>query len=423
MGDVGMVMGAQWGDEGKGKLVDYLSGNYDVCARCQGGNNAGHTIVVDGVKFAFHLIPSGIINKNSSGVIGNGVVIHVPSLFDELDDLKSKGVDYEGRFYISDRAHLVFDLHQAIDGLKEIELGNSQIGTTKKGIGPAYSSKVSRGGIRVGDLLFGSYPDRLRRMVQNKMKRFPDLQVNVEDEIVRYQQYTERLRPFITDTVYLINEAIRKKQKVLIEGANAVMLDIDFGTYPFVTSSNTICGGAATGLGVSPNKITQRFGVVKAYTTRVGEGPFPSELLCETGKFLQTKGFEVGTTTGRTRRCGWLDLVVVGYGHILNDYTNICLTKLDVLSGLKEIKIAVRYLYEGKPLGTFPGNLEVLGNVEVEYEVLPGWDEDITGARKFSDLPVNAQNYVTRIEQILSVPISWIGVGPDRDAIIDRFSQ
>jgi len=257
-------------------------------------------------------------------------------------------------------------------------------------------------------------------MIANKQKRFKDLVVDADAEVARYRALFKEIEPFITDTVVYVNDSLKKGNKVLVEGANAVMLDIDFGTYPYVTSSNTICGGATTGLGISPNKVVERFGVVKAYTTRVGEGPFPSELLDDKGEFLQTKGFEVGTTTGRKRRCGWLDLVVVGFGHLVNDYSSICLTKLDVLSGLEELKIAVEYRYKGASLPSFPANLEVLAEVEVVYETLPGWPEDITAARKFSDLPANAQSYIKRIEQLLNVPISWIGVGPARDAIIDR---
>lgn len=423
--NVMMVVGSQWGDEGKGKLVDYLSDKVDVCARCQGGNNAGHTIVVGDVKYDFHLLPSGIAHKGCVNVIGNGVVIHIQSLFDELAKFEAKGgPDYTGRLLISDRAHIVFDLHQKIDGLKEAELGKGSLGTTKRGIGPTYSSKASRGGIRVGDLRFEAFKQRYRDMVAHKAQRFPGhfTDVDIEEEIARYVEFGKRLEPYICDTVYYINKAVKDGKKVMVEGANACLLDIDLGTYPFVTSSNTTCGGASTGLGLSPNKIARRFGVVKAYTTRVGEGPFPTELHCETGEKLRAIGHEFGTTTGRPRRCGWLDLVLLAYSHLVNDYTDICITKLDCLTGFEVLPIAIAYKVNGEPLQSFPGNLEVLGEVEVEYYNAPGWTEDISAVRKFEDLPVNAQKYVQYIEEFLACPATWIGVGPERDAIIDRSS-
>jgi len=417
-----MVVGSQWGDEGKGKLVDYLSDKVDVCARCQGGNNAGHTIVVDGKKFDFHLMPSGVVHEKCMNVIGNGCVVHIDAFFEEIDKTEAKGVKTEGRIMLSDRCHIVFDLHQAIDGLKELELGNSKVGTTRKGIGPVYSSKASRGGIRVGDLLFDTWKERFAAMVKNKSRRFEgtDFSVDVEAEINKYCGYIDRLKPYIGDTVWYINNAFKEGKKILIEGANAIMLDIDFGTYPFVTSSNTGCGGACTGLGLSPNKIQERYGVVKAYTTRVGSGPFPTEQLNDIGETLQTVGHEYGTTTGRKRRCGWLDLVLLGYSHLINDYSALCVTKLDVLSGIKELKIAVQYKLNGEVLPSFPANLENLAEVEVVYETLPGWDEDITGARSFEDLPANAQAYVNKIEEVIGSRVAWIGVGPGREAMIAR---
>lgn len=417
-----MVVGSQWGDEGKGKLVDYLTDKVDVCARCQGGNNAGHTIVVNGVKFDFHLMPSGVVHEKCMNVIGNGCVVHIDSFFEEVDKAEAKGINTTGRIILSDRAHIVFDLHQAIDGLKEVELGKGKVGTTGKGIGPVYSSKASRGGIRVGDLLFDTWKERFQLMVKNKGRRFEgtDFNVNVASEIAKYEGYVERLKPYIGDTVWYINNAFNEGKKILIEGANAIMLDIDFGTYPFVTSSNTGCGGACTGLGLSPNKIQSRFGVVKAYTTRVGSGPFPTEQLNDIGETLQTVGHEYGTTTGRKRRCGWLDLVLLGYSHLINDYSALCVTKLDVLSGFKELKVAVQYILDGKPLPSFPANLENLAKVEVVYETLPGWEEDITGARKFEDLPANAQAYVNKIEEVIGSPVAWIGVGPGREEMIAR---
>jgi len=418
-------VGSQWGDEGKGKLVDYLSEGVDVCARCQGGNNAGHTIVVDGVKFDFHLLPSGLVHQDCVNVVGNGCVVHIPSFFEEIEKTEAKGVKTAGRLLLSDRAHIVFDLHQAIDGLKEVELGQDNIGTTRKGIGPVYSSKASRGGIRIGDLLFDDWKDRFRNMVRNKSRRFEgtDFSVDVDAEIAKYEMLTEKLRPYISDTVWYINNAFREGKRILIEGANAIMLDLDFGTYPFVTSSSTGCGGAATGLGISPNKLQARYGVVKAYTTRVGSGPFPTEQLNEVGEHLQNVGHEYGTTTGRKRRCGWLDFVMLAYSHMLNDYTAVCVTKLDVLSGLDELKVAVEYRIDGKAIPTWPANLENLAKVEVVYETMPGWKDDITGARSFEELPQAAQDYINRIESTVGCYVQWIGVGPGRDSMINRGSK
>jgi len=419
---VTMVVGSQWGDEGKGKLVDYLTNEFDICARCAGGNNAGHTIVVEGKKFDFHLLPSGVVHKTCQNVIGNGCVIHIPALFSEIDTTVSKGVvDCESRILVSDRAHIVFDVHQAVDGLQEEHLGGDKIGTTKKGIGPCYSSKAARDGIRIGDLRFQTWKDRFRKMVHNYKIIYGDkLDFDVEAEIARYDEYTKRLAPMICDTAYFVNKAFRDGKKILIEGANAIMIDLDFGTYPFVTSSSTGCNGASPGLGLSPNKITNRFGVVKAYTTRVGSGPFPTEQLNEHGERLQTTGFEFGTTTGRKRRCGWLDLVLLRYSHMINDYSGICITKLDVLSGFTELPVCIGYSINGEEIPSFPANLEHLAQVEVKYKVLPGWNEDITQARSFSDLPKAAQDYISFIEEFLGTPAKWIGVGPGREAMIIR---
>eukprot|EP00741_Cyanophora_paradoxa_P006624 tig00001029_g6409.t1 len=389
-----VILGSQWGDEGKGKLVDLCSASFDIAARCAGGSNAGHTIVVDGKKFAFHLIPSGILHKNCVCVIGNGVVLHLPSFFKELESLKAQGIDYEGRVKVSDRAHLLFDFHQIVDGLREGELSGTgeSIGTTKKGIGPCYSSKANRSGIRVGDLLhFDGFPEALRRCVRNKFKRFHQFDYDIEGEIERYREYAKRLAPMVTDTVFYINDAYSKGKRILIEGANATLLDIDFGTYPYVTSSNASIGGACTGLGISPKKIGAIIGVVKAYTTRVGAGPFPTELHDAVGEKLRARGHEFGTTTGRPRRCGWFDAVVVRYSHMINEYTHINLTKLDVLDDHTEIKIAVDYKLNGEVIKGFPASLEDLAKVEVVYETLPGWNTSIAQCRKFSDLPADAQ--------------------------------
>ncbi|SPC62669.1 probable ADE12 - adenylosuccinate synthetase [Ustilago sp. UG-2017b] len=422
-GKATVLLGSQWGDEGKGKLADVLSGQMDVCARCAGGNNAGHTIVADvnGVKtkFDFHLLPSGLVNPRCAGFIGSGVVVHVPSFFAELDNIEKKGLNCDGRLFISDRAHLVFDFHQVVDGLKEVELGGSSIGTTKKGIGPAYSSKASRSGLRVHHLydpeLFAS---KFRKLVEGRFKRYGHFEYDTEGEIARYRAFAERLRPHIVDGVTFIHTALAQNRKVLVEGANALFLDIDFGTYPFVTSSSTSIGGVLTGLGIPPTAIGDVIGVMKAYTTRVGMGPFPTELHEEIGHHLQEVGAEYGVTTGRRRRCGWLDLVMMRYSCLINGYTSLNLTKLDVLDQLKELKIAIGYVVDGKELPSFPADLEVLAKVEVEYKTLPGWQQDISKAQTWEELPENCRKYVEFIEQFLGVKIEWIGVGPARESMI-----
>lgn len=425
---VSVVLGAQWGDEGKGKLVDILCDDIDVCARCQGGNNAGHTIVVDGVKYDFHMLPLGLINPKCANVIGSGVVIHVPLFFAELDKIVKQGVDASGRLFILDRAHLVFDVHQITDKLREIELTSDdtkkgKIGTTGKGIGPTYLTKVSRSGIRVHHLVTGPwevFEERLRRLVSSRQKRYGSFDYDIEAELQKYKEYKQLLAPYVIDTVPFIHNAIKQNKKILVEGANALLLDIDFGTYPFVTLSNTGIGGVHTGLGIPPQSIDHVFGVVKAYTTRVGEGPFPAEQLNEIGEKLQDIGAEVGVTTGRKRRCGWLDLVILKYLTLINGYTALNLTKLDVLDSFKEIEVAVGYKYKGELLESFPADLSVLGNVEVVYKTFPGWSQDISKVTKYEDLPENCRKYVEFIEEYLEVPIKWIGTGPGREATISR---
>jgi len=424
---VTVVLGSQWGDEGKGKLVDILAADVDVCARCAGGNNAGHTIVVpvgpEKVKttFAFHLLPSGLVNPKCTGVIGSGVVVHIPSFFAELDALQAQGLDCTGRLFISDRAHLVFDFHQIVDGLKEVELGGSSIGTTKKGIGPAYSSKASRSGLRVHHLFdHETFAQKFRKLVEGRFKRYGHFEYDTEGEIIRYKTLAERLRPYVVDSVVYIHKALAEGKKVLVEGANALMLDIDFGTYPFVTSSSTTIGGVCTGLGIPPKMIGTTIGVTKAYTTRVGGGPFPTEQLNEVGVHLQEVGREYGTTTGRRRRCGWLDLVVMKHSCLINGYDALNLTKLDVLDDLAEIKVAVKYLVNEKELSGFPADLDVLAKVDVVYVTLPGWQTSIAAAKTFDDLPDNCKKYVVFIEEFLGVPIEWIGVGPERASMVRK---
>lgn len=419
-----LVVGAQWGDEGKGKLIDDLAQSHHVVARAAGGANAGHTIVVDGVKYAFHLLPSGLLNPQARAVIGNGVVVHLPKLATEIDDLVARDVkNVSSRIRISDRAHLLFDFHQIVDGLREVERGKAKIGTTGRGIGPCYSSKANRTNLRVGDLRhFRAFPAALRRSLASKHKRFHGFDYDVRAEIAKYYEFAKRFEPNITDTVAEMHEALEDPaQAVLIEGANAALLDIDFGTYPFVTSSNCTAGGACTGLGIPPTALKEVVGVVKAYTTRVGQGPFPTELEDGLGEIMQKQGHEYGTTTLRPRRCGWLDTFMLQYTNRLNGYTMINLTKLDIMSHFDVIKIGVAYVVRGRKMSYYPASLEVLAEAEVDYIEMPGWKGvDITGVREFGELPENAQKYVLKIEELVGVPVRYIGVGPARDATIRR---
>ncbi|KAK4773050.1 hypothetical protein SAY87_028069 [Trapa incisa] len=424
LSQVSGVLGSQWGDEGKGKLVDILSQHFDIVARCQGGANAGHTIYnSEGKKFALHLVPSGILNEDTLCVIGNGVVVHLPGLFKEIDGLEASGVSCKGRILVSDRAHLLFDFHQVADGLRESELAKSFIGTTKRGIGPCYSSKVIRNGIRVSDLRhMDTFPQKLDLLLSDLAARFQGFNYGsdmLKEEVERYKRFAERLEPFIADTVHVINESITQKKKILVEGGQATMLDIDFGTYPFVTSSSPSAGGICTGLGIAPRVLGDLIGVVKSYTTRVGSGPFPTEILGKGGDLLRSAGQEFGTTTGRPRRCGWLDIVALKYCCQINGFSSLNLTKLDVLSELPEIQLGVAYKQiDGTPINSFPADLSLIEQVTMEYEVLPGWQSDISSIRNYSDLPKAARQYVERIEELVGVPIHYIGVGPGRDALI-----
>ncbi|KZM25100.1 adenylosuccinate synthase [Ascochyta rabiei] len=417
-----VVLGAQWGDEGKGKLADILANESQLCCRAQGGNNAGHTIVANGVTYDFHILPSGLVNPSCINVIGSGCVVHVPSFFKELEALDKHGLDTKDRIYISDRAHVVFDIHQLVDGLEEVELGGGNIGTTRKGIGPAYSSKMTRSGLRMCDLFDEKvFEQKLRRVAAGYQKRFGDLlKYDVEEEIAGYKDLREKVAPYVVDQVPLLASAKEKNAKILVEGANALMLDIDYGTYPFVTSSNTGLGGVITGLTLGWRSIKEVIGVVKAYTTRVGSGPFPTEQLNEFGEKLQKVGHEVGVTTGRKRRCGWLDLVVLKHSHACNDYTSLNLTKLDVLDDFEELKIATSYSHKGQKLEGFPSNPDVLAEVEVHYETLPGWKKPTTGAKSYYDLPSQAREYIEYIEKFVGVKVKWIGVGPARDHMVVR---
>uniref|UniRef100_A0A8C5AHL2 Adenylosuccinate synthetase n=1 Tax=Gadus morhua TaxID=8049 RepID=A0A8C5AHL2_GADMO len=424
---VTVVLGAQWGDEGKGKVVDLLATEADLVCRCQGGNNAGHTVVVEGKEYDFHLLPSGIINSKSISLIGKKPQLSMIYTLIPPQSAITGLKGWDKRLIVSDRAHLVFDFHQVVDGLQETQRQAQEginIGTTKKGIGPTYSSKASRTGLRVCDLLgdFKDFSARFKNLVKQYQSMYPTLTVDAEDQLKKLKEYAERLRPMVRDGVYYMYEAIHGSQKkILVEGANAALLDIDFGTYPFVTSSNCTVGGACTGLGIPPLNIGDVFGVSKAYTTRVGIGAFPTEQVNAVGELLQTRGHEIGVTTGRKRRCGWLDLVILKYAHMINGFSAIALTKLDILDVLDEIKVGVAYKINGKRIPHFPANLEVLQKVEVEYETFPGWKSDTAAARKWNDLPPKAQNYIRFIENHIGVPIKWVGVGKSRECMIQMF--
>uniref|UniRef100_A0A4W5RE53 Adenylosuccinate synthetase n=1 Tax=Hucho hucho TaxID=62062 RepID=A0A4W5RE53_9TELE len=427
---VTVVLGAQWGDEGKGKVVDLLAMDADLVCRCQGGNNAGHTVVVDSVEYDFHLLPSGVLNKKAVSFIGGltlSLVLQPPSLFAKEEACRNDERDKRERLKISDRAHIVFNFHQAVDGIQEqqrqLQAGKN-LGTTKKGIGPAYSSKAARNGLRVCDLVsdFTVFEEKFRVLAEHFLTMYPNLNVDIDNELQQLKEYAERLRPLVTDGVYFMHKALTgPSKKILVEGANAALLDIDFGTYPCVTSSNCTVGGVCTGLGVPPSYVGRVYGVVKAYTTRVGVGAFPTEQDNEVGNLLQSRGREFGVTTARQRRCGWLDLVLVRYAHMVNGFTAIALTKLDILDTLPEIKVGVAYSVDDEPLPSFPANMDVLTRVSVKYETLPGWCCSTVDVRCFEELPSQAQSYIRFIEDFLQVPVKWIGVGKSRESMIKLF--
>ncbi|EGT43681.1 hypothetical protein CAEBREN_17239 [Caenorhabditis brenneri] len=426
--NVSVLLGAQWGDEGKGKIIDYLIENHkiNVTARCQGGNNAGHTVVANGRKYDFHILPSGIISPTCFNVIGNGVVVNLDAFFSELAHngiLDESG--WEKRIMISSEAHLVFGVHSQVDGRQEDSLAaKNKIGTTNRGIGPTYSSKCFRNGIRVADLMadFEEFSEKYRRLVEHYKKQFPSIEVNVEEELGRFKQHREKLAELklVGDTVGFIHDQRNAGKQVLIEGANGALLDIDFGTYPYVTSSNSTVGGACTGLGVPPTAVGNVIGVVKAYQTRVGTGPFPTELFDSDGEKLQSIGKEVGVTTGRKRRCGWIDLFLLRRSAIINGYTAIALTKLDILDTFPTIKVAVGYKLNGQVLTSPPAQANAWGAIEVEYKEFEGWNEPTVGVRKYEDLPEKCRQYIAFIEDFIKVPIVYIGVGAERESLIVR---
>lgn len=429
LGKLTCILGSQWGDEGKGKLVDILSEEYDVIARATGGANAGHTIYIpskenpeETKKFIFHLIPSGMMHEDKICIIGNGVVIHIPTLLEELDVLESNGISTAGRLFISDRAHITFDYHKLIDEIQEESRGDQKVGTTKRGIGPAYMDKIKRSGVRMHHLTDQSLFERLVEDNVKFLKKVYGMsfKYDLKKELAEHRKHAQRIKPMLRDTGHYLNQALENGKTVLIEGANGMMLDIDHGTYPFVTSSNATIGGALAGTGLPALKLESLIGIIKAYTTRVGEGPFPSELKNELGDQIREQGGEYGSTTGRPRRCGWFDAVVAKYSCMINGYSHLNLTKLDVLTGVPSLKIATSYSYKGELLKAFPASLDILEDVEVEYEELPGWKEDITKVHEFADLPQNAQDYVKRIEELTGTPVAFIGVGVKREDMIGR---
>jgi len=419
-----VIIGAQWGDEGKGKATDLLGSRIDYVVKFNGGNNAGHTVVIDGEKYALHLLPSGILSEGVIPVIANGVVIDIEVLFEELDALIARGVDVS-RLLVSANAHVITQYHRTLDKVTERFLGKRQIGTTGRGIGPAYADKINRVGIRIQDLFDENI---LRQKVEGALHQKNHLLVKIYnrraievDEIVNnLLSYAERLRPMVADTALILNDALDAEKIVLFEGGQATMLDVDHGTYPFVTSSNSTSGGAATGSGIGPNRIDRVIGIVKAYTTRVGAGPFPTELHGDDGEWLRQKGFEFGTTTGRPRRTGWYDAPIARYSARINGVTDFVMTKLDVLSGLEKIPVCVAYDVDGARVDEVPASQSDFHHAVPIYEEFDGWQEDITGAREFSDLPQKAQDYVLAIEAISGARISAIGVGPGREAIVVR---
>ena len=419
------VVGSQWGDEGTGKVIDFLATQADVVVRGQGGNNAGHTLVVDGKKFALRLIPSGILNSNTINVIGNGIVFDPKGFFEEIEMLESNGISTKN-IKISDRAHIVFPYHKELDGLAEEARGDNKIGTTKKGIGPCYMDKTERSGIRVCDLMDKEiFAKKLKLQVDAKNKLVTgvygkEAMFDFDEIYNEFIVYAEKMRPYVEDTTVIVYDAIKANKKVLFEGAQGTLLDLDLGTYPFVTSSHPTSGGFAVGAGVGPNMIKDVVGIVKAYTTRVGEGPFVTELFDETGDRIRTQGHEFGTVTGRARRCGWFDAVIVKYAARVNGLTSISFMLLDVLTGFDKIKICTAYKMGDKIVNNFPASLEDLAKCEPVYEELDGWHEDITKVEKFEDLPENAKKYIARIEELIGVNVDLVSVGPNRTQTIIR---
>ena len=424
-----MLVGAQWGDEGKGKATDLMGSDVDYVVKFNGGNNAGHTIVIerDGKreKFALHLLPSGILTPSCTPVIGNGVVIDLAVLFEEIDGLRARGVD-PSRLLVSANAHIIAPYNRVLDKVTERFLGSRKIGTTGRGIGPTYADKMARTGIRVQDLFDEKI---LRQKVEAALsfknqvlaKIYNRRAIDVDEVVDELLGYAERLRPMVADTSLVLEQALAEGRNVLLEAGQATLLDVDHGTYPFVTSSNATAGGACTGSGIPPTKVSRVIAILKAYSTRVGEGPFPTELFDENGEFLRKTGAEYGTTTGRPRRCGWVDTVVGRYATRINGVTDFVITKLDVLTGLEKLPVCVAYDVDGVRHDDMPVNQTDFHHAKPIYEELDGWQEDISGCRRFEDLPANARAYVLRLEELIGARVSAIGVGPGRDEIISRY--
>ncbi|HEY3380864.1 MAG TPA: adenylosuccinate synthase [Vicinamibacterales bacterium] len=415
------VIGAQWGDEGKGKIVDLLTPHFSIVARYQGGHNAGHTVLVHGTKFVLHLLPSGILHPGVSCVIGNGVVVDPEALFQEIEMLRGCGIEVGDRLVISDKAHVILPYHRDLDLLHEARRGDQKIGTTSRGIGPAYEDKIGRRGIRVGDLADpSSLADQVRENVQARNRLVGDAALDWKPLFERLVVFGERMRPWVKDVSVFLWQAQAKGQQVLFEGAQGTLLDIDHGTYPYVTSSNSTAGGVCTGLGIGPRAVGQVLGIAKAYITRVGGGPLPTELSGPMAERLRETGQEYGASTGRPRRCGWYDAVVVRYAARVNGLDAIALTKLDVLDGLKEIEVCTSYQCGDRRLTEFPSDVRQLANCRPVYERLPGWTRPTGGARSYADLPAEARAYVARLEEVTGVPVAIISTGSDRDDTVLR---
>lgn len=419
-----VIVGAQWGDEGKGKVIDIFAAKADYVVRYQGGNNAGHTVVIDDESFILHLVPSGILHAGTVCVIGNGVVVDPKALLEEIAMLESKGINAAKRLLVSEESHIIFPYHKKLDEIKE-DRKRGKIGTTKKGIGPCYADKVARSGIRFGDLLDDQvFRAKLKASLEEKNAIFAKIYgasgFSFDRLYAEYADYAKRMKRYIVDTTVVLNEAIRKKKRILFEGAQGTLLDVDHGTYPFVTSSNATAGGASTGTGVGPTRIDKVIGVVKAYTTRVGEGPFPTEFSEDLMERVRSRGREFGATTGRPRRCGWFDSVIVRHSVAVNGLDEIVVTKLDVLDDLDTLKICVGYRFGRKRYDHFPANIRVLSGCEPIYEEVPGWKEDTTQITSYARLPRNARNYLKRIQKIVGTKIVLISVGSERKQTFSR---
>jgi len=419
------IVGLQWGDEGKGKIVDILSEAFDCVARYQGGHNAGHTVVVGGRRHVLHLVPSGIFHANVKCVIGGGVVLDPAALIEETQAIAKAGIPLQGRLFVSNRCHLILPYHRDIEAATELQLGERKIGTTSRGIGPAYEDKMGRRGLRVCDLMdTESLPGKIRIRVQEKNRVLSSLGYpqSIDPEVINesYLRYADLIRPLVIDASSYLNQLIREGRSILFEGAQATLLDIDHGTFPYVTSSSASAGGAATGLGVAPKHIHSVIGITKAYTTRVGAGPFPTESNDAAGDEIRNRGAEFGSTTGRPRRCGWFDGPAVRYSTMINSVDSVVVTKVDVLDAFAEVPFCVEYKYKGSVLKEFPADIEILAKIEPVYKMFPGWRASCAGVREWSNLPVAAQDYVKFLSDYLSVPVSMVSTGSGRDETIRR---